>query len=244
MGGRFTRCICWRPRRSRSRRAIGTISRCWRRSSRRTLGARSTRAVVRSSRLETRRKDRPAETRWAQPSVLRAPIGDVRLAQIEGPLDAAASLVLQFAVAVEIVDRPSLGLDQRKLGLLAELDKPSVMSVAAAVGRDMIELIAVTGAERSKDLVREGQLGAELIEALDRRFYRLALRARLLKALHVTLSAASVRQSEPTDHGGQHQSLSHQRQQDDKECEKDDQIAVGKRVAALRRQRDGERGRQ
>jgi hypothetical protein len=48
-------------------------------------------------------------------------IGEVRVAQIEFPLDPTACLILQLAEAVEVVDLLPFRCDPRKLDLVVEL---------------------------------------------------------------------------------------------------------------------------
>ena len=57
-------------------------------------------------------------------------------------------LILQFAVAIEVVNKIALGLDQRKLDLVAEIDQLLVTYVAVAAVIDNLEPVALRRANR------------------------------------------------------------------------------------------------
>ena len=61
----------------------------------------------------------------------------MRLAQIEFVLDAPARLVLQFAGAIETIDKVPLGFEKRKFEFVAELDELFVTAVAVGAMLDV-----------------------------------------------------------------------------------------------------------
>ncbi len=65
-------------------------------------------------------------------SRLRAPVVDLGLAQIELALDPPPRLVLELAVAEEIVDVLPLGLDQQQLDIAVQIGELLVRGVAVA----------------------------------------------------------------------------------------------------------------
>ena len=73
-----------------------------------------------------------------------------------------------------------------------------------------------------------------------------AARPRLLfgDAIGAALAAARIGEAERTDHGGHDGALPDQRHQDDAECQKQNEVALGERLAAQRRQRDRQRRRE
>src|SRR5207247_747048 len=79
----------------------------------------------------------------------------------------------------------------------------------------------------------------QLLEARERRLRRVQARLRLL-----LLGKSFVDEPERLHDGGQRQTLKHERAEDDSEGEEDDQRAVRKRIAGIRRERERERCRQ
>ena len=73
----------------------------------------------------------------------------MRVAQIEFALDAPARLIFQFAAAIEFIDQFPLGIDQRKLDFIADLDESLVTLAAVIAMLDMLEPVTVNGANRS-----------------------------------------------------------------------------------------------
>src|SRR6266576_3971531 len=148
-------------------------------------------------------------------SFLGSPAGEMRLAQIELPLDPAPRLVFELAAAKQLVDVVSLRGDQLELDFLVNLGEPSVALVTIAAVLDVLEPLAVTGTERANEPLRQAAFRPELFEPFDRCFDRLAPGVVLLDPVGAALAAAGVGKAERADHGRQHQALTHQRHQND-----------------------------
>ena len=93
---------------------------------------------------------------------------------------------------------------------------------------DTIEPALLMQPDRRHDLLGQTSRGGQLIELFDGGFDRLAARGELLGTSLVTLDAPCFGQSERTNDGRQHQALSHQRDQNHREGQKQNQIAFGK----------------
>src|SRR5438132_1281788 len=100
-------------------------------------------------------------------SFLGAPAGEMRLAQIELPLDPAPRLVFELAAAKQLVDVRSFGGDQLELDFLVNLGEPSMALVTIAAVLDVLEPLAVTGTERANEPLRQAAFRPELVEPLD-----------------------------------------------------------------------------
>src|SRR5260370_12395887 len=101
-------------------------------------------------------------------SFLGAPAGEMRLAQIELPLDPAPRLVFELAAAKQLVDVVSLGRDQLDLDFVVNLGEPSVALVTIAAVLDVLEPLAVTGTKRAHEPLRQAAFRPELFEPLHR----------------------------------------------------------------------------
>src|SRR5439155_10499046 len=95
-------------------------------------------------------------------SFLGSPAGEMRLAQIEHPLDPAAGVVFELAAEKQLVDVVSLRGDQLELDFLVNLGKPSVALVTIAAVLDVLEPLAVTGTERANEPLRQAAFRPEL----------------------------------------------------------------------------------
>src|SRR5579883_2189605 len=183
-------------------------------------------------------------SRDASPSCFRALVGEIGLAQVELALDAAPRLVLELAVAEEIVDLLPLPFDEQQLDLVVQLAQPPMAVIAIAAVDDMLEAIMVVGAERPDEVRGQAALLGEPVETLDHRFDGPPPRLLLLDTILMALAAPGMGETQAADHPRQHQSLAHQRHQDHGEGEKEDEVAVGKRRSGGGGEGDRQRRRQ
>src|SRR5260370_7531302 len=133
----------------------------------------------------------------------------MRLAQIELSLDPAPRLVLELAVAKQLVDLVSLGGDQLTFDLVVKLRELSVAVVAIASALDVLEPVAVAGAQRVHDVLGQIAFRPELVEPLHRGFDRQPPRLELLPPVGVALSATRMSKAERMDTPRHGQPLPH-----------------------------------
>src|ERR1700730_1447333 len=167
-------------------------------------------------------------------------VGEMRLPQIELPLDPAPRLVFQLTAAKELVDLLSLGLDQLELDLVVNPGELALPLVTLGSMLEVLETLTVAGSERVNDLLNQGTLGCELLEPLDRGFDRLPPGIMLLGPVALALAAARMGKAERANHERQHQALRDQGDEDDGKRQEKNQVARGKWVPVGSRKRDGE----
>jgi hypothetical protein len=131
----------------------------------------------------------------------------MRVAQIEFVLDAAARLVLQFAVAIETIDQVPLGLNQRRFEFVAQFDQLFVTAVSIGAMLDVFESVAVTDAYRFYDGFWDLALGRQSIEPFDRRLDHTPSSLVLLVTLSLLLATPCMNKTERPSHRGQRQAF-------------------------------------
>lgn len=88
----------------------------------------------------------------------------MRLAHVELPLDAAPRVVIQLAVAEEIIDPFALGGNEQTFDLVVKLTVLFAGAVARTPIFDMLQAILVLSARHVDDIGREIAFGRELVE--------------------------------------------------------------------------------
>ena len=177
----------------------------------------------------------------------RTQIGQIRIAQIEFALDVPTLLVLQFAVAIEVVDEIALGVDQRQLDLVAEVDQLLVTGVAVVAMVDEFEPIALGDADRADDRIR-----APGVRSSAGRAHGSRPRARVCAPWNSSFLSScrsrrpGVGETQRAGDPGQRQAFADQGHEDHAKGQKQDQVAVRKGASVRfdignrkrRRQRD------
>src|SRR2546430_15299308 len=100
------------------------------------------------------------------------------------------------------------------------------------------------GAQNCQDRGRNSALGRKLVEPVLHRVQSVRARRKLGRVLALALLGRVAPQPEPVHNSRQQQSLANQRDDDHSERHKENEIAVGKRRAGQRGQRNGQRRRQ
>src|SRR5262249_47337665 len=131
----------------------------------------------------------------------------MRLAQIELTLDAAPRLVVELAVAKQVVDVLAFRGDQLELDIVVDVRELAVPLCAVGPMVDVLEPVVVTGPERTHDVLCPFAFRLQLVEPADDGFDRLPAGPMFLGALGVALAPASVREPEHTDDPRQRQAL-------------------------------------
>ena len=93
------------------------------------------------------------------------------------------------------------------------------------------ETDTVLGTQRRDDAIRKGPLYGKLVEPRNRGFDGLASGSVLLGLRASPLAPARMRKPKRADHKRQSETLSDKRHQNYRECQKQNQVAIGKRVA-------------
>src|SRR5580692_1159954 len=114
-----------------------------------------------------------------------------------------------------------------------QLDEPFVPLVTVNAMLDSLEPIAVSCAQRANEVLREITFCDEFVETLHCRLDGLPVCCNLLDAVGVALPEARVGERKCTDYGGEHQTLADERNQNDREREEENPIAVRKECSAL-----------
>src|ERR1700733_9495938 len=182
-----------------------------------------------SYRYKSQRVGRTSDDTRPAPISLRFPqIGEERIAQIELALDMPAAFILQFAGAIKIVDEVPFRLDQRELDLIAKLGDLFVVLVAILAMLDIFEPVAQMSEDRSDHRLGELAAFGERLEPFDRRLDRASADLELLLPLGLSLTASCVRETKHASYRGKRQAFADQGDEDNREGQNQDQIAIWK----------------
>jgi hypothetical protein len=100
------------------------------------------------------------------------------------------------------VDQVPLGVDQRRLDFVAELDELFVTAVAVIAVLDVPESVAAKGAKRFDDGLRQLAFGRQGVKAFDRRLDRASADLIFLAYLVLSLAPTGIGETERAGHGG------------------------------------------
>src|SRR5579862_7636728 len=117
-----------------------------------------------------------------------------------------------------------------------QLDELFVPFVAVTAMLESLKPVAMQCPQRANEVLRELTFCDEFVETVHRRPDGLPTCCEFLDSVGMTLAEAGFGKPKCTDYGGQHQTLAHERYQNDREREEENPIAVRKERATL----DGE----
>ncbi len=133
-------------------------------------------------------------------SLVEASAEKLELAQIESALDLTARLVVELAVAEQIVDFVSLSLDQGQLDLVVHGAGPAVAVVAIDAVPGVPQAILVMGPQAVDEFRRKMMLVRQGVEALQGGFDS-AFSGRVFLTTHyVILVATGLGEAQGPDH--------------------------------------------